>query len=176
LRYQSIPVTREEPAQVERLKYLLAHGCKEGLVERLEDWPGAHCVHSLLKGEPLEGIWYERDQETRARNRGQEIAPGQFEMPETVTFDPLPCWQHLSLEEQRQRVAHLVEEIEAEAAAERKRTWQHRHLFSGGLERRRRVERVCPLGWHLFAPIRLSTYSGDLRALIPFRRQDAIGS
>jgi len=120
-RYQAIPVTREDRAQIDRLKYLLAHGVKEGLVERLEQWPGAHCVHSLLTGEPLEGIWHERDQETRARNRGQKIEPGQFETVETVTFDPLPCWQHLSPEEQRRRVAHLVEEIEAEAAAERKR-------------------------------------------------------
>jgi hypothetical protein len=121
-RYQSIPVTREDRAQIGRLKYLLAHSVKEGLVERLEEWPGAHCIHSLLTGEPLEGIWHERDLETRARNRGQKTEPGQFEMVETVTFDPLPCWQHLSPEEQRRRVAHLVEEIEAEAAAERKRT------------------------------------------------------
>ncbi len=120
-RYQAIPVTGEEPAQIERLKYILAHGCKEGLVERLEDWPGAHCVRTLLTGEPLEGIWRERDQETRARNRGQEIDPSQFATPETFTLDPLPCWRHLSPEKQRQRVAHLVEEIETEAAVERKR-------------------------------------------------------
>ena len=50
-RYQAIPVTGEEAAQIDRLKYLLSHGCKEGLVERLEDWPGAHCVHALLTGE-----------------------------------------------------------------------------------------------------------------------------
>jgi hypothetical protein len=121
-RYESISVTGEDQAQVARLKYLLAHGCKEGLVERIEEWPGAHCVHALLTGEPLEGIWHERKEETRARNRGQEIDSGQFETPETVTFDPLPCWQHLSPEEQRKRVAHLVEEIEAEAASERKKT------------------------------------------------------
>ena len=121
-RYQAIPLMGEEATQIDRLKYLLSHGCKEGLVECLEDWPGAHCVHSLLTGESLEGIWHERDQETRARNRGQEIAPDQFEIPETLTFDPLPCWQHLSPEEQRRRIAGLVEEIEAEAAEERKRT------------------------------------------------------
>lgn len=121
-RYQSIPVTGEEAAQVERLRYLLSQGCKEGLVERLEDWPGAHCAGALLTGEPLEGIWHERKQESRARNRGQKIHPGQFETLETLTLDPLPCWQHLSPEERRARVAHLVEEIEAEAAAERKRT------------------------------------------------------
>ncbi len=39
-----------------------------------------------------------------------------------MTLDPLPCWQHLSPDEQRRRVACLVQEIEAEAAAERKRT------------------------------------------------------
>ena len=121
-RYQAIPVTGEDRAQVERLKYILAHGCKEGLVERLEEWPGAHCVRSLLTGEPLEGVWHERDQETRARNRGQEVEPGQFAARETLTLDPLPCWRHLSPEEQRRRVSHLVEEIETEAAAERKRT------------------------------------------------------
>jgi REP element-mobilizing transposase RayT len=121
-RYQSIPVTGEDRAQIDRLKYLLAHSVKEGLVERLEEWPGAHCVHSLLTGEPLEGIWHERKQETRARNRGKKVEPGQFETRETVTFDPLPCWQHLAPQEQRRRVARLVEEIEAEGAAERKRT------------------------------------------------------
>jgi REP element-mobilizing transposase RayT len=120
-RYQAIPVTGEEAVQIERLKYILAHGCKEGLVERLEDWPGAHCVRALLTGEPLEGTWREREQETRARNRGQEVDPSQFETPETFTLDSLPCWRHLSPEEQRRRVAHLVEEIEAEAAAKRKR-------------------------------------------------------
>ncbi len=71
--------------------------------------------------EPLRSVARIRAAPTKAQ-RGQEIDPGQFETPETVTFDPLPCWQHLSPEEQRQRVAHLVEEIEAEAAAERKRT------------------------------------------------------
>jgi hypothetical protein len=32
---QAIPISEEEEAQVERLRYVLAHGCKEGLVERL---------------------------------------------------------------------------------------------------------------------------------------------
>src|SRR5262249_18046736 len=31
-RYQAIPVSGEPPAQIARLKYLLAHGCKEGFV------------------------------------------------------------------------------------------------------------------------------------------------
>src|SRR6202022_4709352 len=45
-RYQAIPISEEEAAQVERLRYVLAHGCKEGLVERLRDWPGVSAVRA----------------------------------------------------------------------------------------------------------------------------------
>ncbi|MEZ5332316.1 MAG: transposase [Thermoanaerobaculia bacterium] len=40
-RFQSVPVTDEEEAQVARLRYVLEHGCKEGLVRSPLDWPGA---------------------------------------------------------------------------------------------------------------------------------------
>ena len=40
-RYQAIVISEEEPAQVDRLRYLLSQGCKEGLVARPQDWPGA---------------------------------------------------------------------------------------------------------------------------------------
>jgi hypothetical protein len=35
----AIVVSGEDGAQIERLKYLLANGCKEGLVARPQDWP-----------------------------------------------------------------------------------------------------------------------------------------
>ena len=47
-RYQAIVISDEEAAQVERLKYVLAHGVKEGLVDRPQDWSGAHSVEALL--------------------------------------------------------------------------------------------------------------------------------
>jgi hypothetical protein len=37
-RYQAILVSGEEAAQIERFRYLLSHGCKEGLVARSRDW------------------------------------------------------------------------------------------------------------------------------------------
>ena len=40
-RYQAIPVSEEEEAQVARLVYILSHGCKENLVACLRDWPGS---------------------------------------------------------------------------------------------------------------------------------------
>ena len=39
-RYQSIVVSDEEAAQVARLRYHLAHGVKEGLVDQVKRWPG----------------------------------------------------------------------------------------------------------------------------------------
>jgi hypothetical protein len=43
-------------------------------------------------------------------------------MPETVTLSPLPCWEHLSPEGQKEKIAELVREIEEEAAAQREAT------------------------------------------------------
>jgi len=62
-RYQAIVISDEEAAQISRLEYLLANGVKEGLVERVQDWPGVHCVRNLLDGEPLKGLWLDRTKE-----------------------------------------------------------------------------------------------------------------
>lgn len=119
-RYQAIVVSEEEGAQIGRLKYLLSHGCKEGLVARPEDWPGVHGIHALLTGEPLLGRWFDRTKEYTARSRSERVHPRQFVIPETLTLAPLPCWRHLPLEEIRARVEGLLREIEAEAAVARK--------------------------------------------------------
>jgi REP element-mobilizing transposase RayT len=118
-RYQHIVISDEEEAQVARLKYVLAHGAKEGLVGSPREWPGAHAVNALLTGDPLEGIWHDRTQEYRYRLRGKEPEPGQFATVEILTLDPLPCWKHLPPEEYRRRIADLVAEIEEEARVAR---------------------------------------------------------
>jgi hypothetical protein len=73
-RYQSIPVSHEEAAQAGRFRYLLAHGCKEGLVNRPEEWPGVHSVRSLLCGETLRGYWFDRTKEYAARSRREAFS------------------------------------------------------------------------------------------------------
>jgi REP element-mobilizing transposase RayT len=124
-RYQAIPVSEEEAAQVERLEYLLSHGVKEGLVERVTDWPGVHCVRGLTEGEPLEGYWFDRTQESAARRRGEGVNKYQYATAETVLLDPLPCWSHLPVEEQRRRAAALVQAIDEKAAARRQAAGIH---------------------------------------------------
>lgn len=121
-RYQAIPVSDEEPAQVARFEYLLSHGCKEGLVERLADWPGVHCATALRTGDPVQGTWFDRTQEWSARQRGIRFEPRQFAATEKVVLSPIPCWRHLSPERYRRRVATMIDEIEARAATARAAT------------------------------------------------------
>jgi len=121
-RYKPILVSTEEGAQVARLLYLLSNSCKENLVERVEEWPGPHCVSALLTGQPLQGVWINRTQEYRARQRGETPDPQSFEEPETLTLEPLPCWNHLSPEQYRGQIEPLVRSVEAEAEAQRERS------------------------------------------------------
>ncbi|HEX7180606.1 MAG TPA: hypothetical protein VF756_02100 [Thermoanaerobaculia bacterium] len=118
-RFDAILISNEEGAQVERLTYVLSNGVKEGLVARLEDWPGVHCVSALLTGQSPEGTWFNRTREYSARQRGEEIRPRSFAETEVVTLEQLPCWAHLSPESYRERIAGLVQTIEEDAAAER---------------------------------------------------------
>ena len=116
-RYQAIVITQEEAAQVDRLRYVLSHGCKEGLVARPEDWPGAHCVNALTSGRPLRGLWFDRTREYAARSRGENFHHLKYTSHEEVDLEPLPCWRHLSDRDSRRRVVELVSAIEAETAS-----------------------------------------------------------
>src|ERR1041385_1152007 len=78
--------------------------------------PGLHCIRQLADGEPLTGTWYDHTQEYLARRKGEDSDPAKHSMTETVTFSPLPCWEHLSPEAYRQRVGKMAVEIEEEAA------------------------------------------------------------
>jgi REP element-mobilizing transposase RayT len=116
-RYRAIVVSGEEGAQRERLKYVLSHGAKEGLVGDPREWPGVHAIRPLLDGDPAQGIWFDRTQEYAARRRGEEFERLRYTTPYSVTLSPLPCWEDLPAELQRQRIAEIAEEIAAEAAA-----------------------------------------------------------
>jgi REP element-mobilizing transposase RayT len=121
-RYQAIPVSGEEGAQIARLKYLLSHGVKEGLVGRPREWPGLHAIGALTDGEPIEGYWFSRTLEYAARQRGEKFDRLQYATRETVTLTPLPCWKDLSADARRTRALSLIGQIETEAANRRAET------------------------------------------------------
>jgi hypothetical protein len=114
-RYSAIVVSNEEEAQVGRLRYILAHGVKENLVERVLDWPGVHAARAILEDKLLKGYWFDRTQEYAARNRGEEYGRLTYATEETFFLSCLPCWEHLSSEQYRELVAAIIEEIEIEA-------------------------------------------------------------
>ena len=118
-RYESIVVSNEPEAQIERLRYHLAHGVKEGLVDQVKQWPGVHFAKSILGGKPLQGLWFNRTAEYAARQHGEDFGRLKYAEKEKLVLSQLPCWADLTPEQYRQRIAKLVEEIEAEALAGR---------------------------------------------------------
>jgi hypothetical protein len=123
-RYQAILVADEPEAQIARLRYLLAHGVKEGLVGSPVDWPGAHCARALLEGEVVTGRWIDRTLEQAASRRRRRVDLETFVTSETLRLAPLPCWRALSERERLGRLRELVEEIEREGRIQSQRTGQ----------------------------------------------------
>jgi len=124
-RYNMTVVTGEEPAQAERLKYVLANGVKENLVERVCQWPGVHSAEALIHGRPLEGHWFDRTRQYAARNQGEELSREEYVFAESVVLSPIPCWAHLPADRYRERMKNLVEEVDAEAARARQQSGAH---------------------------------------------------
>jgi len=119
-RYQAIVISEEKEAQIARLKYILAHGAKEFLVAKAEEWPGVHCAIPLLTGATVEGTWFDRTGEYTARLRREDFDPRQYASPQKVILSQLPCWKHLASEAYRARIAELLREINDTARQERK--------------------------------------------------------
>ena len=114
-RYQSILVI-DEDAQWDRLRYILAHGCKEGLVARVTSWPGVHCASALILGASLQGTWLDRTALANARRRNKDVDESDFCTEYAVTLSPLPCCVNMAPAAYRQACAALAAEIEREAA------------------------------------------------------------
>ncbi len=120
-RYSAEPVLDDE-ALVGRLRYVLAHGVKEGLVERSAEWPGLTCLPQLLGPARRVFQWFNWTKRWGTRGREEEGGgKGRFaqEWAESVELEvaPLPCWEGLGEEEMQRAVRGLVEGVEAEAGA-----------------------------------------------------------
>ena len=123
-RYKCVPITDEEEIQVARLKYLLAQGCKEGLVDSPRNWPGLHCARALMTGRAIRGVWVHRTalyNARRLKKTREKVRAIDFEEDMHLAFAPLPCWAHPSPEAYQQRIYDLVQEIEEETAARHRR-------------------------------------------------------
>ena len=107
------------PAQVARLRYLLAQGPKARLVASPTDWPGASSTPALLGDMTVRATYRSLD---RARRNAQLAQPRpEAELDEDVAFTltPLPVWADLDADARRAKVAALIADIEVEYRADR---------------------------------------------------------
>ena len=118
-RYRSIPVVDEQAAHA-RIRYLLSHGAKEGLVAAAGSWPGANCIAALMRGDRLCGTWIDRSAECRARAAGRRVTPGQFSTTYDIELTPLPTVEHMSPDQQQAHFRRLLADIDDTAAADNK--------------------------------------------------------
>ena len=116
-RYHSASVADSEQAQAKRFLYILSNGCKEGLVDSPLEWPGVSSAPVLYRGETtLEGTWYDRTAQYRARLRGEQKL---FPSIETVHLSPLPFLEGLTVEQRRQFMVDAVRQVEQETREQR---------------------------------------------------------
>ncbi|WNG20844.1 transposase [Cystobacter fuscus] len=117
-RYSAEPVL-DDTALVGRLRYILAHGVKEGLVERSAEWPGLTCLPQLLGPARRLFRWFNWTKRWSKRGTEDRAEEGRFaqEWAEPVELEvaPLPCWEGLEEMERQRAVRELVREVEAEA-------------------------------------------------------------
>ena len=119
-RYRPIFVGKGRWIQVNRLKYLLSQGCKEGLVARAAEWPGASSVLALTTGVTEKGGWFNRSAEYRARLKRKQPTRYQYSIEYPLEHAPLPCWERMSAAERIACCRELIAEIESEAAERNK--------------------------------------------------------
>lgn len=115
-RFRSIPVAPDETTQVWRLRYLLAHGTKENLVGRPEDWPGASSLRWLCHGKPIRGRWQSLTELYHARRRkGYVGKPNDFVTVYELKLTVLPCWKSKPESAWRRLVRNIIKELQTEA-------------------------------------------------------------
>lgn len=115
-RFAAEPVL-DDAALEQRMKYILAHGVKEGLVRKVSEWPALSCLQHLL-GEPKRSFpfyeWTRRWQGGKLIEGGGRRWAEEWKTTEELELHPIPLWGRWSVERRKARVRELVAEIEAE--------------------------------------------------------------
>ncbi len=119
-RCRAIPVVGDRFTQMWRLRYIMAHGVKEGLVGRVDDWPGVSSTPWLRDGTVITGVWTSHTDQTNAsRLKGYVEIPGQFDTVYELQMTPLPCFANTPQDQWRAAVRALLQEIHDEFDAAR---------------------------------------------------------
>jgi len=112
-RYAAEPVLDDE-ALIGRLRYILSHGVKEGLVRKCADWPGLSCLGQLLGDAVRYFQWFDWTARWKhgRREATRKLLDERWARPVVLEVKPLPCWAYLSSMQRRARIAEFVMSIE----------------------------------------------------------------
>ncbi|MFL5318412.1 MAG: transposase [Myxococcaceae bacterium] len=109
----------DDGAMIARLRYILDHGVKEGLVAKVTDWPGLSCASQLL-GERSRSFrwfsWAKRWLSGKLRRDLAGLLDDDLAEEVTLTLSVLPIWRELSPDRQREEVQKLIDDIERTGA------------------------------------------------------------
>jgi putative transposase len=180
-RYQLIPISEEPEARIERLRYLIAQGAKEDLVEHPLDWPGVHAVKHWVRGEAMLGTWIDRTAIARSGSKPGDVEKHTQELELELT--PFPGYSPEAFRELvKQQLERVVEEETARRRVEGKRVLgarkilrQHPHQRSPKPKRRKQplihaVSRAVRERYHEALRWFLEAYrkaAGQLREGVP---------
>jgi len=117
-RFSAEPVL-DDDALVGRLKYLLAHGVKEGLVEAAQDWPGFTTIPELAHGLTRYYDWLDAAAFNKAKAERKDVSPAEFAVRYPLRLAVLPCWEHLAPSDRQDRVQQLLRDAEHEVRVAR---------------------------------------------------------
>jgi REP element-mobilizing transposase RayT len=117
-RYSAEPVIDEE-ALLERLRYILSHGLKEGLVRRARDWPGLSCLRMLVRGSRRTFRWFAWSKRWNSRNRPEagDRFHERWTERETLELTVLPMWRDMPPRRRARQVLEMVQAAEQQAEA-----------------------------------------------------------
>jgi REP element-mobilizing transposase RayT len=116
-RYSAEPVL-DETALLERVRYILAHGVKEGLVRRCDEWPGLNSLSMMWNGKPRVFRWFNwtRKSKSRAASRESSRFAEAWAERERLELTPLPVEALRTRGALRRFVRNATREIEAQAS------------------------------------------------------------
>jgi REP element-mobilizing transposase RayT len=107
----------DDGAMVGRLKYILAHGVKEGLVRKVADWPGLSCLEQLL-GTPRRAFrwfhWKMRWEKGKLVEGGESLLSEKWAEEVHLELATFPLWRRCSPARRAELVRAMVGDIEAE--------------------------------------------------------------
>jgi REP element-mobilizing transposase RayT len=122
-RFSMQPVLDDAAAEG-RLRYIVSHGVKEGLVRRPEEWPGLSCLGLLRSGGEVRAQffhWSRRWESGRLVEGGVGLLDERWAEEVGLVLTPLPGWEGLTPEARRLRVETMVEGIVEEHARRNRR-------------------------------------------------------